>query len=85
MNASIRTFEDGSTIETYNNGGYAVHGRQAVEAYRLVWLKTYLPFEIRTGMVMSRNASALDVARSVAGINFRNRKQAMAWLDTITL
>ena len=56
-----------------------------MEAYNLAWLKTYLPFEIRTGMVMSHRQTALDVARAVSGINFRTRKQAMAWLDTIEL
>lgn len=77
------TFDDGSTITTYDDGGYAISGRDAMTAYNLLWLKSYLPFEMKTGMVMSRRQSALDVARAISGINFRNRKQALAWLGTV--
>jgi len=80
------SFEDGSYIEstdgvTIISRGEA-EGKQAFDAYNLIWLKNYLPFEMRTGMVMSHKQSALDVARAVSGINFRTRKQALAWLGT---
>lgn len=80
---SIRTFEDGSSIEVSEHGNISIQGRQAMQAYNLAWLKTYLPFEMRTGMVMSHRQTALDVARAVSGINFRTRKQAMAWLESL--
>ena len=80
---STRTFEDGSSIEVSEHGSITIQGKQAMQAYNLIWLKTYLPFEMRTGMVMSHRQTALDVARAVSGINFRTRKQAMAWLDSL--
>lgn len=77
-------FKDGSEI-TSSNGGTLITKGEAMDIYNLIWLKTYLPFEIRTGIMASRHATALDVARATAGIRFKNRKQALAWLDTIQL
>lgn len=80
MTEHITTFADGSTIETWQ-GGYGVSGGMAMFIYKLNWLRVYLPFEMRTGMVMSHKQSALDVARSLFAVNFRTRKQALAYLN----
>jgi hypothetical protein len=81
----MATFSDGSVIETTKSGAIVITAGRAMDIYNLLWLKKYLPFETRTGMTAGRHGSALDVARAMAGINFRTRKQAQAWLDTIEL
>lgn len=77
MSETTRTFSDGSTIESSDSGLQAVSGEIAMTLYKLTVAKRMLEMEINTGMRMSRGMTALQGARNVLGIEFKNRKQAL--------
>lgn len=48
-------------IESMPGGGIAATGRQGVETFRMIALRSGLSLEIKTGMKLSRGASASQV------------------------
>ncbi len=58
-------------------------GREAMDLFILISLRSYLRLEIKTGMKMTAKASTLKKANQMLGTNYKRKQQALDHLEAV--